>query len=147
MQSPCNLQSGKHPGGTAVPPAIPHSPLPKRILVVQGDLAVSHTIREALTRDGHLVEVAHNGRQALGLFYSRGYDLVITEFRTAEIDGIGLAKVIKKLCPATPVILLASGSGPALSYTRRMPKVDFLLLKPVSAVDVQAALLRFFPAR
>src|SRR5262245_22649711 len=80
----------------------------KRILVAEDDLMVAHTLRMALTVDGHFVEMVEHGEQALARFEAGKHDLVIADFKMANMDGLELAEAIKKISPSTPIILLTA---------------------------------------
>lgn len=120
--------------------------LSKCILVAEDDLLVAHTIRIALRVDGHTVEVAQDGDEALRMFQSKNYDLLITDFRMPKMDGLELAEAIKKLSPGTPVILVTAYVEALKSDMGHVSNVDVLLGKPFSVTELQAALVRIFPA-
>src|SRR6516165_8085495 len=84
----------------------------KRILVAEDDVMVAHSLRMALAVDGHSVEMAEDGQQALARFESGKHDVVVTDFRMANMDGLELAEAIKKRSPSTPVILLTDYNEP-----------------------------------
>ena len=120
---------------------------PKRILVAEDDPLVANTIRMALTVDGHTVVVAPDGEQALAMFRSGGYDMVIADFQMGKMDGLELAEAIKKLSGATPVILITAYLEAIKSSMGQVSNVDVLLGKPFSVMDLQAAVVKIFPAR
>src|SRR6516164_4846081 len=64
---------------------------PKTILVCEDDAMVAETLRMALSVDGHKVDTAGDGEQALGMFADAKYQLVITDFTIAKMDGLELA--------------------------------------------------------
>jgi CheY-like chemotaxis protein len=119
---------------------------PKRILVAEDDPLVAHTLRMALTVDGHTVVVAPDGEQALAMFCSGGYDLVITDFKMGKMDGMELAEAIKKLSASTPVILITAYLEAIKTSMGQVSNVDVLLGKPFSVMHLQAALAKIFPA-
>ncbi len=118
---------------------------PKRILVAEDDVLVANTIRMALTVDGHLVQIAQDGAEALAMFIAGDYELVITDFAMGKMDGLELAEAIKKLSPAKPVILITAYLEAIKSGTGNVSNVDALLGKPFSMQQLQAALVRVFP--
>jgi two-component system, sensor histidine kinase and response regulator len=120
---------------------------PRKILVAEDDPLVAHTIRMALIVDGHTVEVAQDGEQALAMFKDGDYDLVITDFRMAKMDGLELAEAIKKLSPTKPIILITAYLEAIKTSMGNVSNVDLLLGKPFSVRDLQAALVKFFPDR
>ena len=107
---------------------------------------VAHTIRMALTVDGHTVVVAPDGEQALALFCSGDYDLVITDFKMGKMDGLELAEAIKKLSASTPVILITAYLEAIKTSMGQVSNVDLLLGKPFSVRELQAGLAKIFSA-
>jgi DNA-binding response OmpR family regulator len=129
-------------------PPGPRQPVsPKRILVAEDDPLVAHTIRMALVVDGYTVQMAQDGEQALAMFKDGDYDLVITDFRMAKMDGLELAEAIKKLSPAKPIILITAFLEAIKTSMGNVSNVDLLLGKPFSVRDLRAALTKFFADR
>lgn len=115
---------------------------PKRILVADDDPVVGMTIRMALSADNHAVDLARNGEEALTKFYSGDYDLVITDFRMANMNGLELAEVIKKISSRTPVILITAYLEEIETNKGSVPNVDLVLGKPLSVPQLQAAIAK-----
>jgi signal transduction histidine kinase len=76
------------------------------VLVVDDEAAVRDTLVAVLTTDGHEVESAANGAEGLKRFFSRKFDLVVTDKAMPEMNGDQMAAAIKHVAPKTPVILL-----------------------------------------
>jgi CheY-like chemotaxis protein len=98
----------------------------------------------ALTVDGHTVEVTEDGEQALALFKVRKHDLVITDFKMANMDGLELAEAIKRIFPATPIILLTAHAESITAAGGPVSNVDVLLRKPCSVRELQDSLEKIF---
>ena len=78
-----------------------------RILVVDDDFQVASVIRKILLHEGYDVETAENGREATDLLMSdRHFDLVITDIRMPEIDGLDLLRQTRQFKTYPPVIAL-----------------------------------------
>jgi len=119
---------------------------PKRILVVEDDVVVAHSIRMVLAADGHMVEMAQDGEQALAKFKASEYDLIVADFKLGKMDGLELADAIKQHSPAKPIILITAYTEKIDSSMGEVSNVDLLLRKPVSAGELQEALRRVFSA-
>src|SRR5690242_2929184 len=59
----------------------------RHILVVDDELLVAETVTLLLEWDGHLVDMASSGEEALSLFEPGKFDLVITDFFMPTMDG------------------------------------------------------------
>jgi DNA-binding response OmpR family regulator len=126
-------------------PELRHSVSPKRVLVAEDEPWVANTIRMALTVDGHTVEIAQDGAQALSMFSAGEYDLVITDFKMPMMDGLELAEAVKKLSPQKPVILVTAYLERITTGMGKVSNVDVLLPKPFSITELQAAIAKIFP--
>ena len=78
----------------------------KHILVVDDEPLVRRSLSEFLTLQGYTVSIAANGREAQDLLRSYTADIVITDLKMPEINGLQLLKHIKKEYPETCVILV-----------------------------------------
>ena len=61
-----------------------------------------------LAFDGHQVETAGSGKDALALFTKDKYDVVITDYAMPAMKGDELAVAIKSLAPEQPVVLITA---------------------------------------
>jgi CheY-like chemotaxis protein len=78
-----------------VPPPLPA----KTILVVDDEIEVAEVLAEMLEADGHQVERAANGAQALERLGTGRYDLVLTDLKMPELDGPGLYREVERRDP------------------------------------------------
>ncbi len=82
-------------GEVAPPPALP--PLRgKTILVVDDEPEIVAVLTEMLSADGQLVETAANGARALDKLRGRSFDLIITDIKMPELDGLGLWRELER---------------------------------------------------
>lgn len=80
------------------------------ILFVDDDKAILDLVNRYLTREGYAVDLADSGRKALGLLKKKNFDIVFTDFKMPEIDGIELLSAIKDRRPDTEVVIV-TGHG------------------------------------
>jgi CheY-like chemotaxis protein len=116
---------------------------PKRILVVEDDLVAAQTLRVVLTVDGHCVEIAGDGEQALTMF-ENAHDLVITDFKLPKMDGLEVAQAIKERAPSCPVILITAYAESVQSSMGKVSNVDFLIGKPFTVDQLHQTLRKIF---
>ena len=81
---------------------------PARILVVDDEPALCELIKSMLVQDGHDVSTVGSAERALDAIDGTTFDLVITDLRMKEMDGIGLTREIKERQPDTEVILVTA---------------------------------------
>jgi DNA-binding NtrC family response regulator len=80
------------------------------ILYVDDDKAILSLVNRFLTREGYSVELIDNGRKALEILKKRNFDVVFTDFKMPEFDGIELLSAIKEYRPETEVVIV-TGHG------------------------------------
>jgi two-component system NtrC family sensor kinase len=70
------------------------------ILLVDDEPAIATALTRVLCRDGHTVDTAANGRQALTRLQERAYDLILSDLRMPELDGPGFYRALEQQYPA-----------------------------------------------
>jgi PAS domain S-box-containing protein len=112
------------------------------ILIVDDNPVVRDITATYLKVDGHRIEVASEGVEALACFRQRHIDLVITDQSMPGMSGDQLALAIKQLSPTTPVLLL-TGFGDAMRDASDRPLgVDAVVAKPARLSALREALAR-----
>jgi two-component system response regulator AtoC len=110
-----------------------------RILVVDDESFVRDAVRMMLAFDGHLVQTAANGQEALALFEKGKFDVVITDFAMPSMRGDALAAAIKARDPKQPVVMITAYAE-MLGPPEHLPEgVDYLLSKPFLLEDLRLA--------
>jgi DNA-binding response OmpR family regulator len=66
-----------------------------RILVVDDDNSVRDLLKEILEMNGHLVDMAENGKMALDLIKRNPYELVIMDRNMPMLDGVQTVTIIR----------------------------------------------------
>ena len=114
---------------------------PLRILVADDQEVICELIAEYLRADGHMVDVAADGNEALDKFDPSRFDLVVTDQSMPGMSGEQLARAVNQAAPGTPVILL-TGFGDEMQARGTLPEGICLIVgKPVSAADLRRAVL------
>ena len=72
----------------------PGEPRRGHILVVDDEPEIGQMLRDILEREGHRVEIASNGREALAALQGRAVDLIVADLRMPEMDGPGLYRAL-----------------------------------------------------
>ncbi|MEJ8571459.1 PAS domain S-box protein [Microbaculum marinum] len=70
-----------------------------RILVVDDEVAVAEMMADILEDEGHRVEIAHSGSQALDVIALRPFDLVLSDLRMPDLDGPAMFDAIRESRP------------------------------------------------
>ena len=80
-----------------------------RILVVEDDRKVARFVRQGLCEEGHAVEIASDGAEALDFVLTEpAYDLIILDVMLPGQDGFGVLKTLRAHKVAAPVLILTA---------------------------------------
>jgi PAS domain S-box-containing protein len=79
-----------------------------RILVVDDDPGICHSLEEILEADGCLVETACDGAEGLRLIESAEFDLVLSDVVMPNMDGYALFKAVREQRPDLPVLMMTA---------------------------------------
>jgi DNA-binding response OmpR family regulator len=121
-------------------PMSPGTIPPLRILVVDDEPMVASTIKLVLEFKGHQVDVAEDAETAVTLFEPGKYGLVITDLKLHAMDGLDLAREIRKRAASQPIILLTAYAESIKGDKSRLANVDCVVGKPFSVQQLQDAL-------
>jgi CheY-like chemotaxis protein len=113
--------------------------LPRKILVVDDEPYVCDAVRMMLAFDGHKVETAANGKDALAIFSPGKYDLVISDYAMPGMKGDELAAAIKSRAPNQPFVLITAYAEMLKSSGNPLPGVDFIVSKPFLLENLREA--------
>ncbi len=113
--------------------------VPRKILVVDDEPYVCDAVRMMLAFDGHEVETAASGKDALALFSPGKYDLVITDYAMPAMKGDELAAAVKSRAPNQPVVLITAYAEMLKSSDNPLPGVDFIVSKPFLLENLREA--------
>lgn len=111
-----------------------------KILIIDDERGIRNTLREVLADEGYEVEVAENGKQGLEMAQAKSYDLIYSDIKMPEMDGLEVLSKISEFraqnsdsfesieCP----IVMISGHGDIETAVQalKMGAYDFLL-KPL----------------
>jgi two-component system response regulator GlrR len=107
-----------------------------KILIVDDDLDMLHLMGMRLSAAGYQVSSAESGEAALISFHRNRPQVVVTDLRMGEMDGLALFEHLQAKAPTMPVIILtAHGTIPdAVAATRR--GVFSFLTKPFDGQEL-----------
>lgn len=81
-----------------------------KILVIDDERSIRNIISELLEMEGHSVKTAENGAQGYEMIGAEPFDLVISDIKMPEMDGIELLDKLIETHPDTTVVMI-SGHG------------------------------------
>ncbi len=108
----------------------------KSILLVEDEKLLRESLAELLHDEGYEVVQASNGKDAHEKAINQPFDLVLTDIRMPEMDGMTLLQRLQQLAPQTPVVVITGfGTVDSAVAAMRAGAADYLL-KPVQFEDV-----------
>lgn len=119
----------------------------RRILVVDDEPFVCDAVKMMLTFDGHEVQTATNGADALAIYDQQKFDLVITDFEMPKMKGDEFAAAIKARNPHQPVVMITAYAEMLESRGETISGVDFILSKPFFLESLREAIAKAVPER
>jgi two-component system response regulator HydG len=112
------------------------------ILLVEDDLSHCTILQALISGWGYRVSVAHNGRQALEQVRAQPFDLILSDVRMAEMDGIAALKAIKSYNPAIPILIMTAYSNVESAVEAIKAGAYDYLTKPLDFDTLQLTLAR-----
>jgi two-component system, NtrC family, response regulator PilR len=80
----------------------------QNILVVDDDRSMREFLEILLVKEGYQVSLAENGEGGCAILDNHPFDLVITDIRMKDINGIGVLKKAKQVNPDTIVVMISA---------------------------------------
>jgi phosphoserine phosphatase RsbU/P len=101
------------------------------VLIIEDDPQFRITLAAYLEDSGYNVLEAGDGLEGMEIFGGSRPDIVLTDLRMSGLDGLGVITAVKKLSPATPVIVFTGTSDPsAAENALRLGAVE-CMFKPI----------------
>jgi len=80
----------------------------ERILIVDDEKRMRHIIQLMLEREGFKTEQAENGKKALDMLKHKRFDMVITDLKMPEMDGLSFLEEVGKINPDFPIVVITA---------------------------------------
>ena len=122
------------------PPSVKH-----RILVVDDEQLVCDALEMMLKFDGHNVQTATNGAEALACLDRAEFDLVITDYAMPQMKGDELAQRIKQTHPALPIVMITAHAEVLQSTGTPLTGIAVVISKPFMLETLREAINQACP--
>ena len=100
------------------------------ILVVDDELLIRDLLYDFFTGQGWDIAVAEDGEKALELIKTRKFDLVLSDIKMPEMDGLTLTNHVRQGNPELPVVLMTGYPSIESAVEALRHKVDDYVIKP-----------------
>ncbi|HET8575582.1 MAG TPA: response regulator [Methylomirabilota bacterium] len=116
-------------------------PRVRRILVIDDEPLIARLIADTLVSEGYEVDTAANGREGLEKIADHAYDLIMSDLRMPELDGLAFYREVGRRRPDLAArIVFVSGTTDLPEYTEFLQQTSVPVLSKPFHVEM---LLRF----
>ncbi|HKI78845.1 MAG TPA: sigma-54 dependent transcriptional regulator [Ignavibacteriaceae bacterium] len=117
--------------------------MPKnKILVIDDDASTRESLEIFLTQIGFSVFLASNGKEGLNYFIAHDPDIVLTDIKMPELNGIELLKKIKTINPKSLIIMItAVGEMDSIILAMQLGAYDYIE-KPIDIDNLKTTIDR-----
>lgn len=108
-----------------------------KILVIDDQRSIRSTLKDILEMEGHTVVLAEDGAQGVEAFAADSFDVVLTDIKMPNMDGMEVLDKIMETRPDCPVIMISAmatltrlsrASRKALMTSFRSPSISTVSL-------------------
>jgi DNA-binding NtrC family response regulator len=120
---------------------------PIELLIIDDEPLVGQRLKPALTKEGYRVEIYTDPREAVARLEEKNFDIVVTDIRMEEMDGLQVLEKVLRRTPQTKVILITGyatlemaresldkGAFEFIAKPFRIGKIRDIILKAAQAV-------------
>ena len=122
-------------------------PMPRHLLIVDDDATIRTALAEALADDTMEVVVAEGPHQALSMIERAKPDVVLSDVRMADMDGIAFLRLLRERAPAIDVVLMTAYDDMATVVSAMREGAVEFLVKPLDLHNLRRVLDRVFEDR
>ena len=116
-----------------------------KILIIDDDKSIRHTLTDILKYEGYKVDEAVDGMEGMVKIKTNKYDVVFCDIKMPKMDGMEVLDLAQKLKPDVPIIMI-SGHGTmetavdavkkgAFDFIAKPPDLNRLLITVRNALD------------
>ena len=114
------------------------------ILVIDDEPLVAALMADILGLEGYEVDTAKNGREGVEKIAARSYDVILSDLRMPELDGVGLYRELERQHPhLLPRLAFVSGTTEPPEYASFLERTGATVLgKPFGITEVHRLVQR-----
>lgn len=110
-----------------------------RVLIVDDDELHAQAVAESLESVGCDCATANSGERGVALIESENFDVVVTDLKMGEIDGLAILRKTKEELPEAEVILLTGHASVQSALAAGQAGASLYLTKPLDINELRAA--------
>ena len=103
----------------------------QKILVIDDERSIRNSLKEILEFENYAVTLAEDGKQGLALAKSQAFDLIFSDIKMPEMDGMELLAALREAETECPIVMI-SGHGNIETAVEAIRKGAFdFIVKPI----------------
>lgn len=110
----------------------------EKILIIDDDESILTVCREILKRRNYTVVTANNGREGLRLFENKDFDLVVTDIRMPNCNGLDVIRNIRSKNNVIPIIVFTGYATLEMAISSLRLGAQGFLLKPFNPIELES---------
>jgi DNA-binding response OmpR family regulator len=111
-----------------------------RLLVVEDEPGLAETVQRGLSKDGFVVDVVHDGEEAVWAATENAYDVMVLDIMLPKLNGYDVVRALREKGNWTPILMLTAKDGVYDQSDAFDLGADDYLTKPFSFVVLIARL-------
>lgn len=110
-----------------------------KVLVVEDDRDLNHTVCSFLNKNGYEAEGALSADEAYDIMYGNVFDMILSDIMMPDIDGFEFAETVRELNQEIPILFMTARDDFAAKQRGYRVGIDDYMVKPI---DLEELLLR-----
>lgn len=110
----------------------------EKILIIDDDESILTVCREILKRKNYIVKTVSNGREGLRLFEKEDFDLIITDIRMPNCNGLDVIRNIRSYNSVIPIIVFTGYATLEMAISSLRLGAQGFLLKPFNPIELES---------
>lgn len=116
-----------------------------KVLIVDDERSIRHTLREILQDEKYEVDEAGDGLEALVKIKQNSFDVIVLDIKMPKMDGMDALDKIQEIAPETPVVMISGHASidtaveavkkGAFDFISKPPDLNRLLITLRNAMD------------
>ena len=107
------------------------------IMVVDDEAIVGKRLKPTLEKDGYEVETFGDGTSALDRIGQKDFDIIVTDVRMDDVDGMQILEHVKRHSPRTKVIIITGYATVDLAREALVKGAFDFIAKPFKPADLR----------
>ena len=104
----------------------------KMILLCEDEPDIQRTLKNILKKRGYEVRTAKDGEEAINIAKKINPDAILLDIRMPKVDGLEVAREVRKCNTQTKIIFITAFQSPELSKEAAKYNISDYLVKPAS---------------